>query len=159
VQESPRAVAITTAQKFSLDLQTSVDVDFNAYETLGNVAGNAIVARPTMFLAAKDAEGDIEGSVTNASNRGVAGATVVAVDKRGNIANTVWTGNDGKFELHTLAAGTYRLLVYNTYQNAAGVTHSSMNATPGAANSQSPVDGGTVTVTAGKTTHNEAIAD
>ena len=150
-QESGNLIDMTTLQPFSLDAsgKTSVDMDFNAYESLGDVQGNTVLTRPTMFLSAQDSDGRIHGKIVNAFNDAVIGATVVAVDANGNVANTVWTGKDGSFSLHTIGAGTYHVLAFNVYENAAGTMHSAQNNTASlgnGANSNAPVDGGTVTV-------------
>jgi len=116
-QESPNAIAMTTNQSFAVagSGNTSVDMDFNAYESLGEVHGDSVLTRPTMFLTGQDDDVRIKGTIVNAFTQGVSGATVVSVDSNGNVANTVWTGKDGKFTLHTLSPGTYHLLVFNVY--------------------------------------------
>jgi Carboxypeptidase regulatory-like domain len=163
-QESPNALAMTTMQSFTVagSGNTSVDMDFNAYESLGEIHGDSVLTRPTMFLSGQDNDVRIKGAIVNAFGDGVSGATVVAVDSNGNVANTVWTGKDGKFVLHTLNPGTYHLLVFNVYENAAGTMHSADNNTASfgsGANSNAPLDGGTVTVSPGKTYNCGNITD
>jgi len=160
--DAPNAVSMTTMEPFDVAGNTSVDMDFNAYESLGDVSGGAVLTRPTMFLNAHDTDAKIKGTVVNAFNDAVSGATVVAIDSNGNVANTVWTGKDGKFSLHTIGAGTFHLLVYNVYENAAGTMHSADNNTASLGNglnSNLPVDGGTVTIGPGKTYHRGFITD
>lgn len=163
-QESANAISMTTMQAFAVsgDGKTSVDMDFNAYESLGEVHGDSVVTRPTMFLSSQDDDIRIKGAIVNAFNAAVQGATVVAVDSNGNVANTVWTGKDGKFSLHTLAPGTYHLLVFNVYENAAGTMYSADNNTASlgnGVNSNVPVDGGTISVDPGKTYNRGTITD
>lgn len=138
-----------------------VQIDFNAYESLAALNGNALLARPTLFVTGKATEGRIKGVVVNASGAPVAGATVVAFGADSKAGNVVSTAQDGSFLLHTLAAGTYHLKIYNDYVTAVGAEHFAANATAAQAPGGrfAPQDGPVVTVTSGTVTDSGTIAD
>ncbi|HTU63295.1 MAG TPA: carboxypeptidase-like regulatory domain-containing protein, partial [Polyangiales bacterium] len=99
--------------------------------------------------------GAASGTVQNSSGGPVSGATVVALDASGNVANTTNTDQNGNFTLHTISAGTYQLEIYNTYTTAVGQT----NTASGNDNTSASLQGPSVTVTAGQTTAIGTIAD
>lgn len=138
-----------------------VQVDFNAYESLAAFNGSSLLARPTLFVTGKATEGRIKGVVMNASGAPVAGATVVAFGSDNKAGNVVSTAQDGTFLLHTLAAGTYHLKIYNDYVTAVGAEHVAANATAAQAPGGrfAPQDGPVVTVTSGTVTNSGTIAD
>lgn len=168
-------VAITVSQPFAIGSTASelVNVDFNLMESLtppsidtnrgqgNNLAsdthgGLALAVRPTLFVAANSNGGQITGTVVNSRGNGVSNAVVVAVDQNGQVGNTVATDASGNFLLHTLAAGTYRLDIYNNYTNSAGANFSS----EGSSSDRSRLKGSTtVTVSPGQVTDAGTITD
>jgi hypothetical protein len=155
---SPGSIAMSVSGNFMLGLSpaAAVEADFNAFESLRVNAYGAIVARPALFAVPSDLAGKISGSVANANGAPVSGATVVAFDANNHVANTDNTNADGTFKMHTLAAGSYHLVLYNGYKTAAGQTIYAANESYSA---PSVVDGGYVTVSAGQTTNVPAIND
>lgn len=161
--EGGTLVRMTVAQPYAVSASKNdgVQVDFNAYESLAALNGNTILARPTLFAMGKSVEGRIKGTVVNAAGTPVYGATVVAFDANGRVGNVVSTGQNGTFLLHTLAAGSYHLKIYNDYVTAVGAEHFAANATAAQAPGGrfAPLDGPAVTVTSGAVTDSGTIAD
>ena len=133
----------------------SIQADFNALESLAMAPDGSIISRPTLFAVPYSEAGRVAGTVTNASGGGVSGATVVALDSNGNVANTTSTDENGAYELHTLSAGTYSIVVYNSYTTATGQTVTASGNTNAAAS----VNGPSVTVNAQDQTQLQAIND
>ena len=131
----------------------SVRADFNAFESLRMRNGN-LIANPVIFTAPVAGSGQINGTVTNRWGNPVSGAVVVAY-QNGTAANTAYTGADGSFQLTTLSTGSYQLVVYNQYTNAAGRYYASSGAT----NSASAVGGPTVSLGAGQTANAGSLSD
>lgn len=121
---SASAVAITFRHGFAVAQsgQPSLDVDFNAFESLLPVpyASTAWTARASLSVAQAGLEGAVTGQVVNASGKGVQNAVVIASDTSGKAVASSFTNSYGAFLLHTLARGTYKLTVYNKYTTAAG---------------------------------------
>ncbi len=151
------AVTVTVAGNFmeNGNPAQAIQADFNALESLAMSANGTIVSRPALFAIPYDQAGQVAGTVTSSQGTPVAGATVVALDANGNVGNTGSTDANGNFQLHTLAAGTWQLVVYNTYQTVSGQT---LTAT-GNGSPSPTVQGPTVTVTAGQTAAAGTIAD
>lgn len=135
----------------------AVEADFNAFESLKISSAGNIVALPTLFAVAADRSGKISGSLVNAQGAGVNGATIVAFDANNHVANTDNTDAAGAFNMHTLAAGTYHLVVYNSYRTAVGQAINATNESN--PSSTAPVDAGYVTVVAGQTTTVPSVND
>jgi len=155
---SAASIAMTVSGTFvdGADPASDVEADFNAFESLKlNSLGN-VVARPALFAVPADLAGKIAGTVVNHRGSAVSGATLVAFDANNNVANTDNTDATGAFKMHTLAAGTYHLVLYNSYRTAAGQSISSANTSYAAPTS---VDAGYVTVLAGQTTNVPAVND
>ncbi len=93
--------------------------------------------------------------MVTASGVHVGGDTVAAIDENGDVANTTSTDSYGDFDLHTIAAGMYHLVVYNTYRTASGQV---LNA-DGNGSSAASVAGPSVTVSPGQITQVGTIAD
>jgi hypothetical protein len=121
VADGPNAVDIISNRSFTVPSGQSqaVRVDFNAFESLA-MSNGSLITRPVLFLAPTSGESDIKGTVVNKWGSPVAGATVVAKDSNGNVGNTTQTDASGNFDVTTLNPGSYQLLIYNTYTNAAG---------------------------------------
>jgi len=154
---SAGTVTVTVSGNFTIEgyPAASVQADFNALESLAQAADGSIVSRPTLFAVPFSQAGKIAGSVASATGTPVANATVVAIDANGNVANTGSTDATGAFELHTVAAGSYTLVVYNSYTTASGQV---LTAT-GNGSTASSVTGPSVTVSGQETTQAGAIAD
>jgi hypothetical protein len=166
-------VAITRTGSFTIGSGASelVNADFNLMESLtppsiGSERGNGnhgnsgkgslgLTVRPTLFVAANSNEGMITGTVVNDNGRPVSNAVVVAVGPGNQVGNSVATDASGNFLLHTLAAGSYRLEVYNQYTNSAGANFSSR----GASSDNNLLNGRTITVSPGQTANAGTIAD
>ncbi len=154
---SATTVSMVVSGNFSIDGDpaAAVQADFNALESLAPTSSGGVVARPTLFAVADGLAGKADGVVQSASGTPVAGATVVALDQNGNVANTTSTDQNGAFDLHTIQAGTYQLVIYNTYTTASGQTLTAS----GNGSSAASVQGPTITVTAGQTAQIGTIAD
>jgi len=154
---SPGTVAMTVTGPFTVDDQpaNAVIADFNALESIAQQSTGSLVVRPTLFAVPTVEAGMISGTVLNASGNPVYGATVVAFDNEGNVANTVDTNTDGTFTLHTLVAGSYQLRVFNSYTTASGQQLSANGQT----STESSVRGPSVNVTATQTTQVGTIQD
>lgn len=141
-------VAITVTQPFSIpeDGNPAVRVDFNAFESLDLWAQGGLVAQPALFVAPVDDAGSISGKIVDRrTGQAVNQAVIVATASDGSIGNTAVSGSDGTFSLHTLRSGSYNLVIWNDYTNAAGRTFTSTSSSPYAA-----VNGPTVTVEGGQ---------
>jgi len=97
----------------------TVLADFNMVESVklsNGVAkmGSRVAAQPYNTSAV------IQGKVINNATLPVGSAIVAALDSFNNVAATTQANDDGTFELHALAGGTYHLVVYNDYTSAAG---------------------------------------
>lgn len=150
------AVTVTVAGNF-LDggsPASAVQADFNALESLAQNASGGIISRPALFAVPFDEAGKVDGTVLNAQGAPVSNATVAAFDANGNLGNTGITDSTGAFELRTLAAGNWHLVIYNTYTTATGQT---LNASGNTSSGQ--VSGPSVTVTGGNTAQAGSIAD
>ncbi|HEV2261965.1 MAG TPA: carboxypeptidase-like regulatory domain-containing protein [Candidatus Rubrimentiphilum sp.] len=151
----PRRVAITDTHAFSLNAGEILNVDFNAFESLGNDDGGILHVRPVLFSAVNTGAGRLTGRVVNHDGQPVSGATVTAFDAHGGIANACATDANGNFELHTISAGTYQLNIYNDYTNAAGVHFKSR----GASSDEGVIGGTIVIVNPGASTSAGTIGD
>ncbi len=168
-------VAITQNGSFTIGSGASelLNVDFNLMESLtppsigwgrgddnhGNSGSHnslSLAVRPTLFVAANSNEGMISGTLVNNDGTPVSNAVVVAAGPGNQVGNTVATDASGNFLLHTLAAGTYSLDVYNQYTNSAGESFSSR----GSSSDRSRLKGATtVTVSPGQTSNAGTIRD
>jgi len=145
------AITMTVSGSFTMgngNPAVSIQADFNALESLVVNANGSISSRPTLFAVPTVLAGRITGSVYNRYNGNpVSGATVVAVDQYGNVANTASTNAYGTYSMHTIAAGNYSLVVYNNYTNASGAVLSAS----GQQTSAATVNGPNVSVSPGTT--------
>jgi hypothetical protein len=150
---APGQVAITFNSPFeTMGSSVSLDVDFNVMESI--LPGRVTQIRPSLTVAQEGFEGAIAGNLTNASGTPVTNAVVTATDSAGNIDASTYTDSNGNFLLHTLAADTYTLTVYNQYVSATGWSINAANAT-----STGTVSGPSATVTPGQTSQVGTIAD
>lgn len=163
-------VAITENGSFTIGSSPTeiVNVDFNLMESLTppsigwsdgdrhhSSSGPGLAVRPTLFVAASSNEGMISGTVVNQHGTPVSNAVIVAVGTSGQVGNTVATDASGNFLLHTLAAGTYRLDVYNEYTNSAGANFSAV----GSSSDRERVKEMTITISPGQTANAGIIQD
>ena len=104
----------------------NIMADFNAMESLNQNSAGQIVAQPTLFAVASANAGEVQGQVLNSSGQPVQNAVVVALYATANgnqrAANTTNTDANGNFDLHAINAGSYQLVIYNTYTTASGQT-------------------------------------
>ena len=138
------------------DPAAAVMADFNAVESLNQNSQGQIVAQPTLFAVATANAGQVDGQILNANGQPVTNAIVVALNAHGHVANTVNTDANGNFNLHTINAGTYQLVIYNNYTTASGqnILASGADSSQGAS-----FQGPSVTVTAGQTTQVGTLND
>jgi Carboxypeptidase regulatory-like domain/Domain of unknown function (DUF4382) len=149
----PGQVAVTFNRPFQTNgSSVTLDVDMNVMESV--LPGRVTQVRPSLSVAQQGFEGFISGNLTNASGSAVTNAVVTATAGNGSIAATTYTDSNGNFLLHTLAAGTYTLTVYNQYVSASGWTIDSANST-----SSGTVSGPSATVVPGQTSQVGTIAD
>jgi hypothetical protein len=170
-------VSISDTRQFTIGANASelVTVDFNLFESLAPAGGSDVDAsnahggipttssglsggltvRPTLFVAANSSAGQLTGRVVNQNGDPVSGAVVVAVGQGNTVGNSAATDASGNFELHALAAGSYRLDVYNQYTNAAGAQFTSHGAT----SEQDVIRGPNITVTPGLTSSTGTVTD
>jgi Carboxypeptidase regulatory-like domain/Domain of unknown function (DUF4382) len=118
------SVALTFNRSFAVTESgtPNFDVDFNAFESILPVPYSGVLwtTRASLSVAQEGLEGMITGQVVNASGKAVHNAVVVAIDASGDAVASSFTDSSGNFLLHTLAAGSYKLTVYNNYTTASG---------------------------------------
>lgn len=155
--DGPADVDMLVTQPFSIPTGHTnlVRVDFNAFESLAIDATGNLLARPTLFVAPYDEMGHIAGHIVNSAGQPVSNATVVAVAADGSVGNTDFTDGKGHFDIGTLRAGTYSLVIYNQYTTAAG---REVDAS-GESSSNQSFSGPAVTVTGGQVTSTATITD
>lgn len=141
-------VTVTDTRPFTLGAGDALNIDFNAFESLGKHDGGVLHIRPVLFSAVNSNAGRISGQLINFNGAPVIGGTVLAADSHGGISGSAVTDGTGTFDLHTLAAGTYQLVIYNHYTNAGGAEFKAQ----GASSDRHSFNGPTVIVTPGKTT-------
>jgi len=151
-------ITMTVGGQFMLggNPAAAVMADFNALESLNQNSSGAIVARPALFAVATANAGQISGTIANANGQPVQNAVVVALNGNGKVQNTVNTDASGNFDLHTINAGSYQLVIYNNYTTASGQHISAVGAD---ASQGASFNGPTVTVTAGQTTQAGTLND
>jgi hypothetical protein len=145
-------VTINTPFTVASGSTSSLAADFNVLESL-TANANTVFIRPSMMVA--NGAGQINGSVVNQSGAPVQNAIVAAVGAGGAVANTDATDANGNFNLHAIQSGTYQLVIYNTYVNAAGQSISAS----GQSSTAASINGPTVTVTAGSSTSTGTLND
>lgn len=155
--DGPGAVDLVVTQPFSIPSNghQSARLDFNAFESLALDPSGALLARASLFVAPIDQMGRVTGRVLSAQGTPVVNATVVAVAPDGSIGNTDFTDGKGHFSIGTLRAGSYQLMIYNSYTTAAG----RQNAASGQSSTAQTITGPTITITPGQRTSAGSIAD
>jgi carboxypeptidase family protein/uncharacterized protein DUF4382 len=99
--------------------KVAVDVDFNALESVS--LSNGVAQIDPHFVVSTDAS-QVHGKVHNASDKPVAGATILVADAAGKVVNSSITDKDGSFVVHALQAGAYTVAIRNAYTSSSGVT-------------------------------------
>lgn len=157
IADGPNNVDIVSNAPFTIPAGASqnVRVDFNAFESL-KMSPAGMVTNPVLFVAPSATSGELDGSVLNSNGTGVNNAVVAAVDANGNVQNTALTAKDGTFQLPVLPVGTYNLIVYNAYTNAAGRNFKAAGQTLGA---PLQISGASATVIQGQATQIGTIND
>lgn len=154
------SVALTFKRSFAVTESgtASFDVDFNAFESILPVvySGTQWTTRASLSVAQAGLEGMITGQVLNASRKPVRNAVIVATNSSGSAVASAFTDSYGNFLLHTVAAGTYKLTVYNSYTTAAGWHIVASGNTKTSASFAGP---SSVRVVAGQTAFVAAITD
>lgn len=130
-------------------------IDFNAAESIVQAGGSGqYLMKPVIVATAQNVAGSIAGKVVNNASAGVANAEVLA-EQNGTIMNSGVTDSNGNFQINALPAGTYTLVVNNTWTNQAGQAQTAT----GADGTAAVTDPTPVTVTAGQTTTGISITD
>lgn len=158
---SSSTVALTFRGGFTVAQtgQVNFDTDFNAFESLlptSNSSSAQWSSRASLSVAQEGLEGMITGQVVNASGKAVRNAVIVATNASGNAVASSFTDSSGSFLLHTLAAGSYKLTVYNAYTTASGWHVAATGNTKTNASFAGPAN---VRVIPGQTAFVEAIRD
>ncbi len=123
-------------------------IDFNAAESIVQASGSGQwLMKPVLVATAQALAGSISGTVTNNAGTGVANAEVLA-EQNGTTINSGVTDANGNFQINALPAGSYTLVVNNTWTSQAGAAETAT----GADGTASVTDPSAVTVTGGQTT-------
>ena len=159
VTDGPGTVDIIVTQPFTVPSagEANLRLDFNAFESLALASDGTVFTRPAMALAPVDLAGEVKGRVQTQAGYPVEDATIVLLNADGSVANTGSTNAKGAFHIDTLTAGAYKLMIYNTYTNAAGAQFHASSAST--VNSASIVTGPTVNVHASRVTATGIITD
>lgn len=152
----PGAVDVTVNGSFAVSSDTGAafGVDFNALESMAVVNNNSMKVRPALVASSNASSGKITGTVVNQNGSPVQNVVVAAVSN-GAIVNTALTGPYGRFNIHNLNAGTYQVVLYNSYTTVAGQQYNANGQTNAAASFNGP----SVTVTGGSATAIGTVAD
>lgn len=123
-------------------------IDFNAAESIV-AAGDSgqWLMKPVLIATAQAISGSISGTVKNNAGTAVSNAQVLA-QQNGTTVNSGVTDANGNFQINALPAGSYTLIINNSWTNQAGTSQTAIGA-DGTAAVTVP---NTVTVTAGQTT-------
>ncbi len=131
-------------------------IDFNAAESIVSAgASGQWLMKPVLVGTMQATAGSISGTVVNKAGTPVGNAEVEAVQGTTVVNTGVTDPNTGAFEINALAAGTYTLIVKNSWNNQAGAAQTAT----GADGTADVTDPNSVTVTAGQTTSGVSITD
>lgn len=132
-------------------------IDFNAAESIVSAGSSGQwLMKPVLVATAQATSGSISGTVKNNAGAAVGNAEVVAEDSTGAAINSgVTDPSTGAFQINALPAGSYTLVVKNTWTNQAGAAQTATGA-DGTTDVTYPT---AVTVTAGSTTSGITITD
>ncbi len=130
-------------------------IDFNAAESIVSAgASGQYLMKPVLVATAQNMAGSISGTVQNNALVGVSNAEVLA-QQNGVTVNSGVTDASGNFQINALPAGSYTLVVNNTWTSQAGTAETAT----GADGTASVTYSTPVTVTANQTTSGVAITD
>jgi hypothetical protein len=132
-------------------------IDFNALHSIVLTGNGQFTMKPVLVATAQAISGAIAGSVKNQAGAAVSGAEVDAV-QGGTTVNSSVTASDGTFTINALPAGSYTLVVQNSYTVAGSTTGSTATGFDAAVGASLTVSG-SFNVTAGQTTQAGAITD
>jgi hypothetical protein len=93
--------------------------DFNTVESVKVRDGKAFFGS-RIAAAPYNSSSVITGTVVNNVGAPVGSAIIAAIDSNGNVANSTMADDNGVFEIHAITGGTYQIMIYNDYTNAAG---------------------------------------
>lgn len=130
-------------------------IDFNAAESIVQ-AGNSgqWLMKPVLVATAQALAGSISGVVKNNAGTAVTNAQIVA-EQNGTIVNSGVTDSNGNFQINALPAGSYTLVVNNTWTTQAGAAQTAT----GADQTTAVTYPNPVTVTGGQATSGITITD
>ena len=131
-------------------------LDFNAGQSIVDTGGGNFVMKPVIVATAVAQSGSLSGTVLNQAGTPVTSAEVEAT-QNGTVINAGITDANGNFTIDALPAGTYTLVVENTYTTQAGaqVTATGYDSSVGVTLTVST----SATVTAGQTLTVPTIVD
>ncbi len=131
-------------------------LDFNAGQSIVATGSGNFMMKPVIVATAVAQSGSLSGTVLNQAGSPVVGAEVEAT-QNGTVVNAGITDANGNFTIDALPAGTYTLIVENSYTTQAGaqVTATGYDATVGVSLTVST----SATVTAGQSTTVATIVD
>jgi hypothetical protein len=153
----PGAVDVTINSAISVNSGDSITfgVDFNALESMAVVNNNAMKVRPSLIGASTNSSGKVTGTIVNQNGTPVQNVVVAAVASNGTIVNTALTGPYGRFNIHGINAGTYQIVLYNSYTTAGGQQYTAS----GPSSTATSVNGPSVTITGGAGTDTGTLTD
>ena len=131
-------------------------LDFNAGQSIVETGSGNFMMKPVIVATAVAQSGSISGTVLNQAGSPVVGAEVEAT-QNGTVVNAGVTDTNGNFTIDALPAGSYTLIVENSYTTQAGaqVTATGYDASVGLSLTVST----NVTVTAGQNATVTTIVD
>ena len=129
-------------------------IDFNAAESIIQTGNGAYLMKPVLVATAQNIAGSLSGTVKNKAGQAVSNAEVLA-QQNGQTVNSGVTDASGNFVLNALPAGSYTLVVANSWTSQAGAAQTATGA-DGSAAVTYPT---TVLVTAATTTAGIMITD
>ena len=131
-------------------------LDFNAGQSIVETGGGNFIMKPVIVATAIAQSGSLSGTVLNQAGSPVVGAEIEAT-QNGTVVNAGITDANGNFSIDALPAGTYTLVVENSYTTQAGAqaTATGYDASVGVSLTVST----SATVTAGQSTAVATIVD
>lgn len=98
----------------------SLLVDFSAERSIRFVGGSYAVA-PKLGGTPQTEAAVISGSLVSSNGTPVQGATAVVTDGNGNVVGAAPSDQNGNFQVHAIAAGSYTVSIENSYTTDAGM--------------------------------------
>lgn len=121
-------------------------IDFNAAESIVQTGNGNWMMKPVLVATAQALAGSIAGTVKNNAGAAVANAEVLA-QQNGATINSGVTDANGNFQINALPAGSYTLVIENSWTSQAGQSETAT----GADGTAAVTDPSSVTVTGGQT--------